>query len=285
MANPKNPKKTNVINPDKEIYAAQSSPKVPLEAKFPNDAKVNIPSDAATAAIMNAVLESERQRIDGINYSLENGGFDPGFLFDGRKGDRDGLTSGGVFFLGKNYLTELLSHSDTIGIWIWLIKVGDETQIIVSRAGRSSNPQIIPDLNLPFQIHRVDNRIGISESFEQSTDLAWKELKKNEGRFNITKGFFVGKRAILTNLGETELDEIITGALVEVFQDSDNFPYLGLYKFNSRKLITEFGRTFPDRTQPKTPIIPGIIPGMQEPKHFSTLGGGSNSRPSPPYGS
>lgn len=222
-------------------------------------AKQNPLSSKATIKPVGGIINPiEVMKINSINTELLMMGLNPSSnrLIAG--------TRNATFFIKKsNFINNLFKTSiasksvDIVGIWIWLIKEGAETKIIVTRANKAIAETIIPELELRYQIHR-NTLDGFTENYIENNDMTWKNLKKNEGFFNGIRGFFMGKGKI-----QSELDKAATeGIQFEVWQRSDGSPTIFANRVFNRTLTEHIGSTLPEI--------------------FVT--GASCSRPSPPYG-
>jgi hypothetical protein len=195
-------------------------------------------------------------RANEINESFKNDGWDSNSV-------PSTATLKGTFYIKKttfkNEIFRVRLDKNIIGVWIWLIKEGSETKIIISKAERALSEIIIPEAPLNYKIfsNSTDYR-GISRT---SFDLAWKELKKNEGHFAGIKGFFVGRERI-----NQALDEATLGIQIKVWQDTDNLPTLSFTQVN-------FGNRFENLGITNIHISPPA----------GGAGGGTTTRPSPPF--
>lgn len=216
-----------------------------------------------------SIPEAERRRIDMLNQNNSINGIDfPIHHGSEIEYDREGKTSCGKFYFRNIYLGWLLLNTGVNGIWIWLIKDGSETKLIVSRAGMANSHYRIPELlTYNYQIHESFNN-GLTERYVDSNDLAWKNAKINEGRFGGIKGFFVGKEVLL-NTATIETD----GLQIEVMQDSEGYPMLCYYSLMWDSTLTALGVS--KSTGIETPSGPGVAVEAT---------GSACSRPSPPYG-
>lgn len=222
-------------------------------------AKQNPLSSKGTIKPVGGIINPiEVMKINTINTELLMMGLNPSSnrLFAG--------TKNATFFVKKsNFVNKLFKTSitskrtDIIGIWIWLIKEGPETKIIITRANKAITETIIPELELTYQIHR-NSLDGFTENYIENNDMAWKNFKKNEGLFNGIRGFFMGKGKI-----QSELDRVSTeGIQFEVWQRSDGSPTIFANRIFNRTEADSIGSTL------------SVI--------FAN--GASCSRPSPPYG-
>lgn len=220
-------------------------------------------------ALTPTISETKRKRIENINLTNAGNGIDfPEHHQSEIENDRAGKTTCGKYYFRNIYLGWLLLNPGVNGIWIWLVKDGSETKLIVSRAGMSNSFYIIPELlTYSYQIHQSYNN-GLTEKYIDSNDLVWKNAKKNEGRFNGIKGFFIGKDVLLNTI-TPETD----GIQIEVMQDSEGFPMLCYYKLMWNNTLQGIGVSKSKGIE--TNSEPGVA---------IEATGAACSRPSPPYG-
>lgn len=199
--------------------------------------------------------------INEINENFKNAGWEnTGW---GSNNVPSTATLKGTFYIKKttfaNEIFRVRLDKNIIGVWIWLIKEGSETKIIVSKAEKAFSELIIPEAPLNYKI--FSNSSDYRGTSKTSFDLPWKELKKNEGHFGGIKGFFVGREQINQALEETTF-----GIQIKVWQMPDNLPILSFTQVN-------FGNRFKDLGITEIFINPPEGAG----------GGGTTTRPSPPY--
>ncbi len=214
------------------------------------------------------------EHIAEINNAFSTHGIDLTNYLDDIK---SGKTSCGKYFLSKEYLTALFDDEQTLGLWIWLMKEGTNTWIITSNAGRTLSMHKIPDLNRRYMVHNKDESDGtvfIMRSYYRD-DMSWKNIKKNEGHFNGTKGFFVGK--FVTNY---HLSGAVRGIQIEVLQESDGSPTLCFYQVLNRQVVP-FGYCQAKPRELSFSEVPD--PGAGLGVSLGPLGSASCSRPCPTY--
>jgi hypothetical protein len=213
-----------------------------------------IPTQVNNRAIVDLIIQ--------INQKLENRS---GFYFYNVR------PVGGVlrakFYLEKSTFQSTLFVSESggatiIGNWIWLIMDGAEYKLIVSKAQATTLENKIPESNSAFQILSNSGE-SLSENRVQSSNFDWKNAKVNEGLFNGTKGFFVGKGALnnfCLNMPDTD------GLQLELWQLPDGSPVLYFSRvWGDKRNINTFGST--------TTVTVLIDDGE----------GMAGSRPCPPY--
>ncbi len=238
-----------------------------LPKDFDKMVKPKLPKTNLPGPFGNVINPIEIIRINNINNVLENrsGFFIPADI--SIAGERRA-----VFYIEKtNFINNLFRTSiesaslRIIGLWIWLIRDGAESKLLISRATTAVSEMLIPEPELRYQIHSR-SADGITENYVGDFNLAWKTAKINEGHFGGIKGFFVGKGALnsfILNATDTN------GIQIELWQRTDNYPTLLFSKVsNSKRTISLVGMT-------ATPRIRPIDDGD----------GMAGSRPCPPYNS
>jgi hypothetical protein len=261
-------KKISMANPKKTTEKI-TKPNNPAAIKPTKGTTITPIFAINTGSYTPTISDAERRRIDAINHTNAINGIDfPVHHRSEIEDDKAGKTSCGKFYFRNIYLGWLLLNPGVNGIWIWLIKDGSETKLIVSRAGMANSFYRIPELlTYSFQIHQSFNN-GLTERYVDSNDLAWKNAKISEGRFRGIKGFFVGKDVLL-NTATLETD----GIQIEVMQDSEGFPMLCYYNLMWDNSLKGLGVSKSRGIE--TPSEPGVAVEAT---------GASCSRPSPPYG-
>lgn len=192
------------------------------------------------------------RRMNEINENFKNDGWDSNSV-------PSTAVLKGTFYVKKttfkNEIFRVRLDKNIIGVWIWLIKEGNNTNIIISKAEKALSEFVIPEAPLNYKI--FSNSTDYRGTSKTSFDLPWKEIKKNEGHFGGIKGFFVGRERINQVLEETTL-----GIQIKVWQSTSNLPILSFTQVN-------FGNRFNNLGIAKTSTIQTI--------------GGTTTRPSPPY--
>lgn len=222
-----------------------------------------------TGSYTPTMSDAEKRRYEAINIDNSINGIDfPEHHLSEIEDDRTGKTSCGKFYFRNIYLGWLLLNPGVNGIWIWLIKDGSETKLVVSRAGMANSMNRIPELlTYSFQIHQSYNN-GLTEKYFDSNDTVWKNAKINEGRFSGIKGFFIGKEVLLNTI-TTETD----GIQIEVMQDTEGYPMLCFYNLMWDNSLKGLGVSKSRGIE--TTSEPGVAVEAT---------GSACSRPSPPYG-
>jgi hypothetical protein len=213
------------------------------------------------------ILRAEEARLAEVNRVLATHGFD--IFAHSSQVDliKEGKISCGKFLISKNNLNAELLHDDTIGIWLWLIKDPEVTKIIVSRAGKSRRQYVVPDLNQNFRVLQARSN-GMTDDSYLYNIIDWKKRKRNEGHFDGTKGFFIGKTSLQLHLGSN-----VTAIQIEVLQDSEGSPILFFYERRTDNSSIAFGYCS------ARPIGLTSSPGVA----IEALDNAC-SKPSPPYG-
>lgn len=213
-----------------------------------------IPTQINNRAIIDLIIQ--------INQKLENRS---GFYFYNVR------PVGGVlrakFYIEKSTFQSILFATESasvsvIGNWIWLIRDGAAYKLIISKAQSATLENKIPEPNWAFYV-LSDSGNSFTENRVVSSDFAWKSAKIDEGLYNGTKGFFVGKGA-LNNfcLNQPDTD----GLQIELWQLPDGSPVLYFSRvWGGKRNIDTFG---------STSIVRVLVDDGE---------GMAGSRPCPPY--